>query len=76
MERKSGTRPGFRPKATVPGRGVAARILPSLRPEWHDPLGPAPGQRAAQPASRRGVALLNGEVAPGTLTAPGVALQL
>jgi hypothetical protein len=47
MERKSGTGPGFRPKAIVPGRGVAARTLPSLRPERRGPLGPAPGQKAA-----------------------------
>jgi hypothetical protein len=40
---KSGIGPGFRPKATVPGHGVAARTLPSLRPERHGPLGPAPG---------------------------------
>jgi hypothetical protein len=143
MERKSGTRLGFRPIAIVPGRGVAARTLPSLRPKRRGPLGPAQaekrpsrpadaarrapqvvtaygtlavarssvfghgtrcegtggvsssrrrGRRRAQlrgrtlngwAARRRGgkkkvdaAALLNGEGAPGTLTVPGVALQL
>jgi hypothetical protein len=40
----------------VPGRGVVARTLPSLRLERRGPLGPAPGRKAARPASRRGAA--------------------